>query len=170
MVSSCLTATIPIMRTVGIRTTLALAALAMLMGAYLEMRQWVSTVGGTDFTAYYTAASLVRKNLSAQLYDFASRDIDPTMEEPAPNTVFYRIGRANGLPTYSLYDYPPTLANLLVPLTLLSPLTALIVWQILCALALVASGVMLTRMVGMRSSQQYLPDHAFHSCLSSHLG
>ncbi len=139
------------MRTVGIRTTLALAALSMLAGAYLEMRQWVSSLGDTDFTAYYTGASLVRKNLSAQLYDFASRDIDPSMEGPSPDTVFYRIGRAHGLPTYSLYDYPPTLADLLVPLTLLSPLAAMIVWQMLCVFALVASGVMLTRMVGMRS-------------------
>lgn len=115
------------------------------------MRQWVPSLGASDFPGYYIAAILVRNNSSAQLYDFSSRDIDPSMDGPTPDTVFYRVGQSRGLPVYNLYDYPPTLADLLVPLTSLSPLAAMIVWQILCAFALVASGAMLARLVGLGS-------------------
>ncbi|HEV2472475.1 MAG TPA: glycosyltransferase family 87 protein, partial [Chthonomonadales bacterium] len=76
---------------------------------------------------------------------------DPSIDNPDPNTVYARTGSAYGLPHVHFYDYPPTLADLLAPITALPPVPALIAWETISLAALFSAGVLLCRMLGMQS-------------------
>jgi hypothetical protein len=109
---------------------LILAAVIISAGAY-SAQSWPSSENGAAFAVYYTAASLVRSNMDPHIYDGSERHINPQLMFADPNTVFARTAGAHGISTVMLYIYPPTLADLLVPLTLFSPATALIIWNLL---------------------------------------
>lgn len=136
----------------------------MISGAYSDVRSFIHNLGGSfpggsflddcDFFGYYVAASLVRTGQSQQIYAEADRNIDPSIDNPDPDTVYARAGSAYGLPEVHFYDYPPTLADLLVPITALPPIPALIAWEILSLAALVSAGTLLCRMLGMHSLSQ----------------
>lgn len=115
---------------------------------------------GNDFRSYYTAAWLVRNNQSRDIY-LAAENLDPSLERDHidSGTAFAKTAAAHGVFTDKvwLYTYPPTLADLVVPLTFLSPLTALKVWYLLCIPALVWAGVLLVRMPGIYLSGLILP-------------
>ena len=137
---------------------LAISA-GMISGAYSDVRSFNRNLGGSflddsDFFGYYVAASLVRSGQSQQIYAEADRNIDPSIDNPDPDTVYARAGSAFGLPEVHFYDYPPTLADLLVPITALPPISALIVWEIVSLASLFAAGTLLCRMLGMQSLSQ----------------
>jgi hypothetical protein len=137
------------------RIVVALVALMMLAGAGLEWRNRIPHAEGSDFSVYYTAACLVRSNMSLQIYDEAARDINSQVVFADPNTVFARTAGAHGIPRVHLYVYPPTLADLLVPLTAFPHTAALIVWELLSLTMLLYACVMLTHMLGMRLPGQF---------------
>src|ERR1039457_789351 len=134
-----------------IRAALALTALAMLIGMISDMRTWVAFVRNSDFMGYYTAAALVRSRMNLDIYGEDKRNVDPTEADADPNTTYARVARAHGIPEVSLYDYPPTLADLLVPLTFFSPFVALLLWETASLAALAAASLLLTRMLGGQS-------------------
>ena len=136
----------------AIRALFLSIVLVMLLGIHSEARTWSSFVGDSDFTSYYTAACLVRSHLNSYVYEEAGQNIDPIQKKADPNTLFARTARVRGIPTVALYDYPPTLADLLKPFTFLSPSTALVGWLLINAAALLATGVMLIRMTGVEFS------------------
>jgi Glycosyltransferase family 87 len=104
---------------------------------------------GEDFWEYYTAAWLVRGNQSLDLYEAAGKDVDPAEEDPAPNSIFEQAAHAHGVLFTHSFDYPPTLADLLSPITFLSPSAALMSWYLLNAAALVCAGLLFARTTGM---------------------
>lgn len=119
---------------------------------------------GSDFRCYYTAAWLVRDSQSRDIY-LAAKDLDPSLDRGSirSDTVFARTAAAHGVFAHDiwLYEYPPTLADLVVPLTFLSPLAALKVWYLLNIAALVWAGVLLVRIPGLGLSGLTLPVLAF---------
>lgn len=130
------------------------AAIVLVMGihgikSYLENRH--DPVAGRDFYGYYTPACLVRNHQSADIYEEALRDVDPLSESADPATNYAQTARARGIPSVPLYDYPPTLADLLVPFTFLSPPTALAAWLSLSALALICTGILLARSLQIKT-------------------
>jgi hypothetical protein len=127
---------------------LAVATLMMLVGAVSELRGVIPS--HTDFEVYYTAASLVRANLNLHLYDDADRGVDPQLRFADEHTVFAEAARAHGIDRVNLYVYPPTLADLVVPLTFFSISKATIIWNLLNLGALLCISFMLTQMLGMQ--------------------
>ena len=133
----------------AIRMTFACVLLVMLVGIHTEVWTWKSLIDDSDFTCYYTAACLVRGHLNSYIYEEARQGVDPTQHKANPKTVFARTASAHGITLVSLYDYPPTLADLVVPLTFISPFKAMFAWFLINVAALLAAIVMLMRMIGM---------------------
>ena len=71
-----------------------------------------------------------------------------------PNTPFARTAKEHGIPAVPPYDYPPTLADLLAPLTVFSPSVAFIVWYGLGLVMILSASVMLARSLGIESLSQ----------------
>lgn len=130
-----------------IRAVLILFALYMIRADFiLYTTQRDHT--GEDFWAYYTAAWLVRDNESAEIYKEAAKHSDPNYLLANSDGVIARTARTRGIPEVSYYIYPPTLADLLLPITFLRPNAALISWYLLNAVALVSAGLLLARLPG----------------------
>jgi|SRR5271166_3113125 len=133
-----------------LRIVFASVALITLAGACSTLF-WSPARIGSSFWVYYTASCLVRSNMNPHLYDGVTRDVNPQLVVADPATTFARTASAHGIPEVMLYVYPPTLADLLVPLTAFSPVVAFIVWNMLNLAMMLASSFMLTRMLGIRS-------------------
>jgi hypothetical protein len=133
-----------------LRIVLAFAALIIVGGAY-SATKWDSTRNRGGFDVYYTAACLVRGNMSSHIYDEAEQHTNPQLKFADPNTVFAQTASAHGIPRVMLYIYPPTLADLLTPLTFFPPAGALIAWNVLnVAMIVLASGLLMS-MLGVRN-------------------
>ena len=129
---------------------LAATALITLAGAF-SVRYWSPGEKASSFSVYYTAACLVRSNMNPHVYDGVERDVNPQLVVANPGTTFAQTAIAHGIPRVMLYLYPPTIADLLVPLTVFSPAVAFVVWDVLNLVMILAASVMLTQMLGIRS-------------------
>jgi uncharacterized membrane protein len=125
---------------------LGLAVLFSLPMLTLQLK-WPVVV---DFRVYLTAANLVRHHQSAHLYEDADNGTDPQLQPAPPQHVFAQTARAEGLNIVGLYLYPPTLADVLVPLTGLSFTRASVVWELVNLLALAATVLVLIRLFCLR--------------------
>jgi len=134
---------------VKFRIVAVVAASTILLGVY-SAKLWPPYETGFDFSMYYTAACLVRSNMSMHIYDVVDRDTNPEIISADPKTVFAQTAHAHGIPRIALYLYPPTLADLLVPLTALSPSAALIVWHALDVLMIVGLSWALTQVLEVK--------------------
>ena len=103
-----------------------------------------------DLNVYYTAASLVRNHQGQNIYSGADTGEDPQRRQADPNTIFATKARALGIETVHLYVYPPTLADLAVPLTFLSIRNASIIWKFSNIALLLSVALTLIRTLGMR--------------------
>jgi len=135
--------------TVKFRIVAAVVVFTMLLGVY-SAKFWPASETGTNFFMYYTAACLVRSNMSMHIYDVIDSNTNPQDIYAVPNTVFAQTAHAHGITRITLYIYPPTLADLIVPLTLLSTSAALIVWNTLDVLMILGLSVVLTRTLDMK--------------------
>ena len=95
----------------------------------LETREW----GGADFTAYYTAAKLIRYGSS-----------------PYDEAAFGGEGQNLGFRNDRPYIYPPLLAIGVTPLTLLPPRQAATVWFLLNVTLLGLSAMLVARTLGLQ--------------------
>lgn len=134
---------------VKFRSVAACAIYTILLGVY-SAKFWPQYETGTDFSTYYTAACLVRSHMSIHIYDAFDRNTNPQLIFADTGTVWAQTAHAHGILRIMLYLYPPTLADLIVPLTALSPSAALIVWNALDVLMIVGLSVALTQMFDMR--------------------
>jgi hypothetical protein len=98
----------------------------------LERKDW----GGADFTAYYTAARLIRAGTSP--YD-----------EAAFGAEAQSLGFRNDRP----YIYPPLLAIGVTPLTLVPPRQAATVWFLLNVTLLGLSSIVVARTLGLETQK-----------------
>ena len=112
---------------------LILAAAAAIVLGYVVV-SWTQTSVPTDFAQQYVAGTLFRDGHGADLYDAA-----------AQGAVRHRVLPANA---GSLeYGYPPPVAAVVAPLTLLGPLDAFRVWSAAQLALLVAAAVIAARAV-----------------------
>lgn len=132
------------------RIVAVIAAFTILLGIY-SAKFWPSSEYGTNFQMYYTAACLVRNHQSIHIYDAVSPDANPQGLFVDPKTVFAQTARDHGISRITLYLYPPTLADILLPLSALSPSAALMVWNILGVLMIVGLSMALTYALDSRS-------------------
>jgi hypothetical protein len=142
-----------------VRIVFILLALVTLRAAYSVIpyaRDTLALQNGGDFRGYYVAATLVRARQNLENYSEATRDVDPVTENADPNTVFAQTSkRIYGTSDIQIYDYPPTIADLVEPLTYLGPARALLVWNLLNLSALVfavhlLSGLLKIYSLGLR--------------------
>jgi len=103
-----------------------------------------------DLDVYYTAASLVHNHQGQDIYSGADTGEDPQRRQADPNTIFAAKARALGIETVHLYVYPPTLADLAVPLTFLPMHSAAIIWKLSNIALLLSVSFMLIQTLGMR--------------------
>jgi hypothetical protein len=134
---------------VKFRIVAVFAAFTILLGVY-SAKFWPPSETGTNFSMYYTAAWLVRSNMSMHIYDVVDRNTNPQTIFADPKTVFAQTAHAHGISRITLYLYPPTLADLIVPLTALSPSAALMVWHALDVLMIVGLSLALTQMLDVK--------------------
>jgi hypothetical protein len=121
-------------------------------------------VPGNDFRCYYTAAWLVRDQQSSDIYlDSENHDPSTYRDHIGSGTAVAKIAADHRIYSDVVwpYTYPPTLADLLVPLTFLSPSTALILWYLLYIPALIWAGVLLVRLPGISRPELLWPTLAF---------
>lgn len=134
---------------VKFRIVAVVVVFTTLLGIY-SARLWPSFETGTNFSMYYTAACLVRSNMSMQIYDVVDRNTNPQLLFADPDTVFAQTAHAHGITRITLYLYPPTLADMVVPLTVLSPPGALMVWNVAGLLMIVGLSLSLTHLLNIR--------------------
>jgi hypothetical protein len=134
---------------VKFRIVAVVAVFTTLLGVYTA-KFWDPYETGTNFSMYYTAACLVRSKMSKHIYDVVDRNTNPENLFADPKTVFAQTAHAHGISRITLYLYPPTLADLVVPLTALSPPAALMVWHALEVLMILGMGVALTQVLDMK--------------------
>lgn len=98
----------------------------------LDAREW----GGADFTAYYTAAQLIKTGIS-----------------PYDEAAFGREGQSLGFRNDRPYIYPPLLAIGVTPLTLLPPRQAAALWFLLNVALLYTSAMLMARTLGLQKKK-----------------
>ena len=136
------------MRHLSFRIVAAVTTITILLGIYTA-KKWSPSETATDFYVYYTAASLVRSSMSLHIYDGAERNTNPQLILANPATVYAQTANAHGISEVMLYLYPPTLADLVLPLTVLSPSAAFIAWTVLGFVMMLPLSTALARMLGM---------------------
>lgn len=138
-----------------VRIVFVILALVVLRAAYSVIpyiRDTLTLRNGGDFRCYYVAATLVRSHQNLENYAESTKDVDPVTENADPNTVFAQTAKSiYGTSDIQIYDYPPTLADLVVPLTYLGPAGALAVWNLLNVSALLISVILLAQLLEIHS-------------------
>lgn len=127
----------------------AVVVFTTLLGVY-SARLWPNSQTNSSFGMYYTAAHLVRQNMSAHIYGAAAPDTNPEIIDADPGSVWAQTANSLGVTRVTLYLYPPALADLLVPFTFLSVVPASVIWHILQIFAIVGIGVVLARCLDLR--------------------
>lgn len=134
---------------VKFRIVAGIAVFTLMLGVYTATF-WSAYETSTNFQMYYTAACLVRSGMSTHIYDVVDPNTNPQQLFANPDSVFAQTARAHGFSRITLYLYPPTLADLIVPLTFLSASKALIIWDALDVLMILGLGLVLSRMLDIR--------------------
>jgi hypothetical protein len=134
---------------VKFRIVAVVVAFTILLGVYTA-RLWPAVENASNFGMYYTAACLVRSGMSTKIYDVVDRDTNPQVVFADPSTVFAQTALAHGITRITLYLYPPTLADLIVPLTALPFSAALIAWYALDVLMIVGLSMALTQELDLK--------------------
>ncbi len=101
-----------------------------------------------DFEVYYSAALLARQHQGAAIYAGADNGSDPQLKYAQADTPIAITGRRAGIAKIRLYVYPPILADLLIPFSLVALLRAKIAWYILNIAAILLIVHMLVRIMG----------------------
>jgi hypothetical protein len=138
-----------------VRAVMIILALLMLRCEFVLYRVNAG-LNGDDFWSYLTGSWGVRSGSTLDLYEAASRNvdasdvvIDPTAI-PTTDQEFVRTAQAHAIHVRGLYIYPPTLADLMVPFTFVSPRSALRIWYVMSFAALLGAGILMVRVLGMK--------------------
>ncbi len=102
--------------------------LVLLLCTSKAVRYWTKP-NLSDFRVYETAALLVREHRSLLIYNGADTGADPQLRFADPQSVFAGAARQLGIDPVRMYVYPPILADLLLPMTLMNARHAGIVWN-----------------------------------------
>lgn len=123
-------------------------ALASVVFSSLAQRYLGNILAGPnlDFYDYYFAAQVLHHDPRADLYAGATDGNPQLRSAPATSPIAQRAAAA-GFPDIELYLYPPLLADLLIPLTRLSPHLAATLWRTLNLTLVFASTLLLARIV-----------------------
>jgi hypothetical protein len=130
---------------VGLVAMLCIAASYWQMKFPFELHELQS-----NFEVYYVAACLIHEHHGAEIYDGADTGVDPQLRVAEDGSIFGREALAHGIHDTGLYVYPPLLAYLAVPLAEFSFEDASSIWKICNWIALLATAVLLIRLMGMR--------------------
>jgi hypothetical protein len=136
---------VPSSRRVRIAALITLVFLLALSGS--EVMKWPGRPYQLDFKVYLTAAKLVREHKSLDIYNDADTGQNPQTRYAAKDSTFQAAATELGIPAIWLYVYPPTLADMLVPLTYLSLQHACDAWLAVNVLTVVFSAMLLAWLV-----------------------
>lgn len=106
-----------------------IALILVLVPCFLpRMKHFFVSGDLVDFGPYYTAAVIARQHQGIGIYNAADTGQDPQNVVAAPSTDFAQTARRIGVLRPFLYLYPPTLADMLIPLTFFPFATAGKIW------------------------------------------
>jgi hypothetical protein len=103
-----------------------------------------------DFDAYYTAAVLAREHQGMAIYSGADTGQDPQRRLAGPGTVFAKTANRVGAVLPNLYVYPPILADMLIPITIVPLGTAFTIWTVINYGLLPIIAAVITRLLRLR--------------------
>ncbi len=103
-------------------------AFAMLLSFAVSIRQQGFSVQA-DYQVYYAAGMVVHQHLGAHLYERPDPKLDPVLRLTSPGTVFARVAASRGIVPVPTYIYPPLLADLMVPISLIPDLPSTLLWR-----------------------------------------
>ncbi|MGI4829248.1 MAG: glycosyltransferase family 87 protein [Janthinobacterium lividum] len=127
----------------------ALIALLMVVATCLvpRLRHPLPATHPVDFNVYYTASLLVHEGHASALYTGADTGADPQKAIAAVDTPIYRAAQSQGLSFVGLYVYPPLLADLLLPLTMVGLKSASQIWLMANGVFLLVTALLLIRLL-----------------------
>jgi hypothetical protein len=128
---------------------------AMLLSFSIAVRQQGFSVS-PDFQVYYAAGLVVSHHAGAHLYDRPVLSLDPVMRFTSPETPFARVAASRGIEPVLTYVYPPLLADLMMPLSLLPDLPAVITWRVFNTALLLACAWLLGWLLDWKSRSRLL--------------
>jgi hypothetical protein len=122
--------------------------LASLMISSLTQRYLGHVGSGTnvDFYVYYFAAQAVHDNPHANIYTGAT-NVNPEISSAPAGSEILAHAKAAGFEDVEFYVYPPLLADLLVPLSQVSPHLAAVLWRAINLTLAFVSVLLLSRVV-----------------------
>jgi hypothetical protein len=121
-----------------------LALLIVLLPCLLpRVRHLVPHLRLEDFLVYDTASVLARQHQGAGIYEGADDGSDPQLRYADSRTHFAGVARELGAPETRLYLYPPVLADIIIPLSVLPLRTAGLIWTALNYAGLIALAALL---------------------------
>jgi hypothetical protein len=111
-----------------------------------------------DFDVYYFTAAVLHDSHSEDIYRGALEGNPAARNVPEDSPIFKKARAAGPFGDVMMYLYPPLTADLLIPLTRLSPYAAAAVWRFVNLCLVVFSVVVLARLIGLRvaSAQFFL--------------
>lgn len=115
---------------------------------YFGYAKYLSPTSQADFRIYYVASQLVRAHDDADLYDGIGSDAFYGRGSMDQGTAFAQMARRYGIPHVLFYNYPPLLADLLLPVTSLSVTQAEWAWRIVSLAAVFLGSACITLLLG----------------------
>ncbi|RRA48564.1 glycosyltransferase family 87 protein [Acidipila sp. EB88] len=95
-----------------------IALLIVLLVCLITTGRQVHTPNLADFQVYDTAAAVARAHGGSHIYDGADTGTDPQLRFATETTLYAHAARGLGIPRLRLYVYPPVLADMLIPFSL----------------------------------------------------
>ncbi len=130
-----------------IRIAASITLLLLLTLAGGEWARGLDVQDQVDFKVYLTAAQLVREHKGVQIYSDADTGENPQMRFATAGSTLQLTAASLGIPAVRLYVYPPTIADLLVPFTLLSVEHASDTWLAFNFLTILGAAMLVTWML-----------------------
>jgi hypothetical protein len=128
-----------------------IALILVLLPCFLpRIRHFFVSGDLVDFGPYYTAATIARAHQGIGIYNGADTGGDPQNVLAAPSTPFAETARRIGVLRPFLYLYPPTLADMLIPITLFPFTTAGKIWTVINYATLPLISLLIIRLLKLK--------------------
>jgi hypothetical protein len=128
---------------------LAFTLTLLFLGSIMQREFGHYTNKDVDFFAYYFAGRVIHDNPKADLYYGALNGNPESHTDAPPGSPIYEQAEAAGVKEVMFFLYPPILADMLAPISTLSPQTAAAVWRAVNLALILLSLVALARMLAI---------------------
>jgi hypothetical protein len=145
-----------IVKTRTVQLLFAFVLISLLFSSLLQRYEGhVMTDPDIDFYVYFFTSQLVHSDPHADLYEGAT-DFNPTARTEPLTTRATLMARKAGFESITYYLYPPLLADLFIPLTMLPPHVAAKLWRFFNLCLVMASVLLIARLCRFRALSSHI--------------